>query len=195
MAEGRFLIVPPIGKSLSKPMGWLGGCWEPPLEHLSLKQPLLEEVLDVLDIDLLNCPLFLSIVLTGVTSMISKVSLLSAEISEWEASVNMNFLNCWLKNGITLQSSGLISPKKGNLREAISRKKNPPYIPETIPLERAESRLLFSEELLGVLAGLELLILVLVWPLICNVLGEFTENRLEVKMSMSAWVISSSIDR
>ena len=68
-------------------------------------------------------------------------------------------------------------------------------IPETIPLERAESRLLFSEELLGVLAGLELLILVLVWPLICNVLGEFTENRLEVKMSMSAWVISSSIDR
>ena len=52
IAEGLFLIVPPIGKSLSNPIGWLG--WDPPLEHLSLKQPLLDEVLEFLDIDLLN---------------------------------------------------------------------------------------------------------------------------------------------
>ena len=51
--DGLFLIVPPMGKSLSKPMGWLG-CWEPPEEHLSLKHPLLDEVLEALDMDLLN---------------------------------------------------------------------------------------------------------------------------------------------
>ena len=79
---------------------------------------------------------------------------------------------------------------------------------ETIPLDKAESRLLFSED--GVRAGLEVGVMPLPPPSLTATtlpllplaplamgreLGAFTENLFEVRMSMSAWVISSSIKR
>ena len=63
-------------------------------------------------------------------------------------------------------------------------------ISDAIPLDNAESKLLFSDE--GVRTGLELSPLAVTFEEIWRLLGEFTENLFEVKMSMSAWVISSS---
>ena len=66
-------------------------------------------------------------------------------------------------------------------------------ISETIALDNAESaRLLPSEE--GVLDGLPLICETPTdWPMARELGGELTENLFEVKMSISEWVISSTI--